>query len=141
MDQTKGELKLTEEEETRLKGAFKEPEFKKLLGEYMQEISDPKNRQEYEKYINQMEGDNKVPKDMAIVKPESGFVLKTRKRGPKAKDTDIPDEKVFIVCSAEQVQKPSSKKKGAGRAGAYRTLLGRHTWFKTRTKSLARRSR
>ena len=54
MNRTKNDLKLTKEEETRLTKAFKEPEFKKLLGEYMQEISDPKNRAEYEQYINQM---------------------------------------------------------------------------------------
>ena len=125
LDQTRGELKLTKEEETRLKGAFKEPEFKKLLGEYMQEISDPKNRQEYEKYINQMEGDNKVPKDMRIVKPKGGFVLKTRKRGPKAKASDAPNEKVFInVCSAEEVQTPSATKKGAGQSWSLPHIIG-----------------
>ena len=79
MNRTKNDLKLSKEEETRLTKAFKEPEFKKLLGEYMQEISDPKNRAEYEQYINQMENDDKVPKDMKIIKPKGGFVIKTKK--------------------------------------------------------------
>ena len=83
MNRTKNDLKLTKEEETRLTKAFKEPEFKKLLGEYMQEISDPKNRAEYEQYINQMEHDDKVPKDMKIIKPKGGFVIKTKKLGKK----------------------------------------------------------
>jgi hypothetical protein len=36
MKRSKDELKLTKEEEDRLTNAFKEPEFKKLMGEYLQ---------------------------------------------------------------------------------------------------------
>ena len=107
MNRTKNDLKLTKEEETRLTKAFKEPEFKKLLGEYMQEISDPKNRAEYEQYINQMEHDDKVPKDMKIIKPKGGFVIKTKKLGKKV-EGDASQEKCFInVCCADVLEKPS----------------------------------
>ena len=54
MKRSKDDLKLTKEEEDRLTSAFKEPEFKKLMGEYLQEISDPKNKAEYDQYINQL---------------------------------------------------------------------------------------
>ena len=98
MNRTKKDLKLTKEEEERLTKAFKEPEFKKLLGEYMQEISDPKNRAEYEQYINQMENDDKVPKEHEkIVKPKGGFVLKTKKRGKRAKG-DESSGKMLYKC-------------------------------------------
>ena len=116
LEHTKGDLKLTNDEEKRLTKAFKEPEFKKLLGEYMQEISDPKNRAEYEQYIAEQERD--VPKNMQIIKPKSGFVVKCRKRGPKAADGDAADEKLFInVCSAAEVEKPSSRSTTIAKAG------------------------
>ena len=62
MLRTKDDLKLTGEEQARLTKAFKEPEFKKLMADYMTEISDPKNKAEYDAYIEQLEKDNKVPK-------------------------------------------------------------------------------
>ena len=44
MLRTKDDLKLTGEEQARPTKAFKEPEFKKLMADYMTEISDPKNK-------------------------------------------------------------------------------------------------
>ena len=125
LEHTKDDLKLTNDEEKRLTKAFKEPEFKKLLGEYMQEISDPKNRAEYEQYIAEQERDKKVPKNMQIIKPKSGFVVKCRKRGPKAADGDRADEKLFInVCSAVEVETPSSSKEKKGMSWSLPHMIG-----------------
>lgn len=37
---------------------MKKPEFMGLLNEYMVEISDPKNKNEYDEYLRQMEREN-----------------------------------------------------------------------------------
>jgi len=42
---------------------FKDPDFCKMMSEYMDEISDPKHRQEQEEYIRQLEGENKVRRE------------------------------------------------------------------------------
>jgi dynein assembly factor 2, axonemal len=124
MNRTRNDLKLTKEEETRLTKSFKEPEFKKLLGEYMQEISDPKNRAEYEQYINQMESDDKVPKDMKIIKPKGGFVVKTKKIGSVVKG-DASQDKCFInVCCAEELEKPSFKNTAKGQNWSLPHMIG-----------------
>ena len=41
--------------------AMKKPEFVKMLGEYMDEISDPNNRAEYDEYLKQLERDKELP--------------------------------------------------------------------------------
>ena len=50
-----GEVQLTKEEQERLSEAIKKPEFQELMNDYMQEISDPKNREEYDAYLKQCE--------------------------------------------------------------------------------------
>lgn len=42
-----GDLNLTSDEITKLKKAFKDPEFQKLFREYAEEISDPANKKKY----------------------------------------------------------------------------------------------
>ena len=49
------ELNLTKDELQRLNEAMKKEEFRKLLVEYAEEISDPKNRELYEREITQLE--------------------------------------------------------------------------------------
>lgn len=110
-------LKLTKEEEDRLTSAFKEPEFKKLMGEYLQEISDPKNKAEYDQYINQLEKDNKVPKGTKLVRPVAGFCVKTKKLGS--------GEKVFVnICAAPDAGKASSKATNKGQSWDLPHLMG-----------------
>ena len=52
-------VKLTKEEQDRLSEAIKKPEFQELMNDYMQEISDPKNREEYDQYLKQCEDEVK----------------------------------------------------------------------------------
>jgi dynein assembly factor 2, axonemal len=40
--------------------SFKDPEFCKLFADYVDEITDPKHREEQEAYISQLEGEKKV---------------------------------------------------------------------------------
>ena len=117
MKRSKDDLKLTKEEEDRLTSAFKEPEFKKLMGEYLQEISDPKNKAEYDQYINQLEKDNKVPKGTKLVRPVAGFCVKTKKLGS--------GEKVFVnICAAPDAGKATSKATNKGQSWDLPHLMG-----------------
>ena len=117
MKRSKDDLKLTKEEEDRLTSAFKEPEFKKLMGEYLQEISDPKNKAEYDQYINELEKDNKVPKGTKLVRPVAGFCVKTKKLGS--------GEKVFVnICAAPDAGKATSKATNKGQSWDLPHLMG-----------------
>ena len=117
MLRTKDDLKLTGEEQARLTKAFKEPEFKKLMADYMTEISDPKNKAEYDAYIEQLEKDNKVPKGTKLVRPEAGFCVKCRKQGTR--------EKVFVnVCSAPDVDRATSKNTSKGQSWQLPHMMG-----------------
>ena len=117
MKRTKKDLKLTSEEEDRLTKAFKEPEFKKLMSDYMQEISDPKNKAEYDAYIQQLEADNKVPKGTKLVRPDAGFCVKCRKQGT--------GEKVFVnICSAPDAGIATSKSTSKGQNWQIPHMMG-----------------
>ncbi|ETV96090.1 hypothetical protein H310_10731 [Aphanomyces invadans] len=90
---------MTEKEQQSFLKAMKDPEFRTLLNDYMQEISDPAHRAEQEMYLRQLENDNKVPTDKQLVLPKPGFVVKTKYK----------QRKIFVnVCSSEKMQPPSS---------------------------------
>ena len=82
------DLQMTPEETEKFSKAFQDPEFRKMMAEYVDEISDPKNRQEYNDYIRQCEagGDtaHKIPEGMQLILPKVGFCLKaTSKKNGK----------------------------------------------------------
>jgi dynein assembly factor 2 len=96
-------LEFTEEETEKFKKAFDDPEFRRMFSEYMDEIQDPKNRQETEAYISQLEGDKKVPKGKELIHPEPSFVAKTVKE-----NTDVgTKEKLFLnIVQSNKILKP-----------------------------------
>ncbi|GMF15826.1 unnamed protein product [Phytophthora lilii] len=99
------EPKVTLQEQQRFLSAMKDPEFRSLLSDYMQEISDPRNRAETEQYLAQLESEQKVPADKQLIKPKPGFVVKTKWDGP---------HKIFVnVCSSDKMQPPSSTRVAA----------------------------
>ena len=61
------DIQFTEEESTKFKKAFDDPEFRKMFADYMDEIQDPANREETEAYISQLEGDKKVPTGKELI--------------------------------------------------------------------------
>jgi len=108
------DLNITQEELEKLTEALKQDEFKKLFFEYVEEISNPENRQRYESEIRQLENDRGM--DVKFVNPEPGYVIKTTIGG---------EVKAFInVCKNEHVGKPSSVKQIGkdGRPGLSWTL-------------------
>ncbi|CAK5210232.1 unnamed protein product [Aphanomyces euteiches] len=95
----KEKFDMTEKEQQSFLKAMKDPEFRSLLNEYMQEISDPQHRAEQEMYLRQLENENKVPTDKQLVLPKPGFVVKTKYK----------QKKMFInICSSDKMQPPSS---------------------------------
>eukprot|EP00731_Ephydatia_muelleri_P035922 Em0179g12a len=71
----KEDFDLTQEEADRLKSALKDEKFRKLLSEYVEEISDPANKRQYEEEIIQLESERGV--NVKFVNPTPGFVLKS----------------------------------------------------------------
>ncbi len=60
--------KFTAEEASRFKKAFDDPEFRKMFSEYMDELQDPRHREETEAYISQLEGEQKVPEGKELIR-------------------------------------------------------------------------
>lgn len=93
------ELNMTKDELDRFSEAMKKEEFRKLLVEYAEELADPKNREQYEKEISQLEEDRGM--NVTFIHPEKGFCLKTTQNG---------DSKCFInICKNDNIDKPSSQ--------------------------------
>lgn len=61
-------MKFSPEEASRFRKAFADPEFRKMFAEYMDELQDPKNREETEAYITQLEGEQKVPEGKELIR-------------------------------------------------------------------------
>ncbi|CAG9312296.1 unnamed protein product [Blepharisma stoltei] len=103
------DINLSKDELDRLNNALKKPEFVTLLNEYVDEISDPKNRKEYEDYLKQLEGNGELPNGRVLIRPGPGFCIKT---SLKSKGRTI---KGFInICRANEIQAPSLERKEKG---------------------------
>ncbi|XP_076285629.1 PIH1 domain-containing protein Nop17-like [Lasioglossum baleicum] len=93
------ELEVTKEELKTLSECLKKEEFRKLLIEYAEEVTDPENRKLYEKEITQLEKERGV--DVTFVNPEPGYVIKTSVNG---------NRKCFLnIGKSDIVARPSSQ--------------------------------
>merc|ERR1719453_2003301 len=77
-------FKMTEEEADRIQKCFKEPEFRELFHEYLDEMSDPKNREEMDTYIRQLGNEGQVPEGMSI--PDEGLCAKGWQKNAQTRD-------------------------------------------------------
>ena len=76
-----------------------------LLNEYMVEISDPKNKKEYDDWLRQMEQEGELPKHMQLVQPRAEFCVKTTLTSARNKQQEM---KFFInMCSSEEIDRPN----------------------------------
>jgi dynein assembly factor 2, axonemal len=66
--QNPDKIQFSKEESARFQKSFEDPEFRKLFSEYMDELQDPKNREETEAYISQLEGEQKVPEGRELIR-------------------------------------------------------------------------
>ena len=77
------EFEITGDEAKKLGEALKKEEFRKLLVEYANEISDPENKKRYEEEITELEKERGY--SVKFLNPTPGFVVKTKlKNGGKA---------------------------------------------------------
>lgn len=92
------DLDLNKEEVERLKDALKDEQFRKMLVDYVDEVTNPENQKIYQNEIIQLEKERGV--DVQFINPVAGYVIKTSVDGAR---------KCFInVCSNELIQKPTS---------------------------------
>ena len=121
MPQPAGDAKdadLTAAEAKQLGEAFKDETFRKLMAEYVNEISDPKHREETEAYLARLEAQNEVPPGKMLVRPSAGFVVKCTHR-KKRDGADVPKSKLFLnMVYAEAVAPPTASKSAAEGGGA-----------------------
>ncbi|TPX47816.1 hypothetical protein SeMB42_g01072 [Synchytrium endobioticum] len=97
------ELNMTEDEAKRIQQSFQDEKFRSLFAEYVQELSDPKNRELYEREIAALEAEqgNKI----RFVKPTEGHVLKTRL-------LEKPSPSASEIRKATAESKADNQKKG-----------------------------
>jgi len=105
-------MQFTPEEASKFQKSFQDPEFRKLFSEYMDELQDPKNREENEMYISQLEGENKVPAGKELIRPEASFVAKTRKNDKK---DPTSQEKLFLnIVHSDKISAPTQERTSQG---------------------------
>eukprot|EP00117_Sycon_ciliatum_P044390 scpid38265/ scgid32035/ Protein kintoun; Dynein assembly factor 2, axonemal len=97
---SKERFEMTSEEVDKIGKALKNEDFRKMLFEYAEEISDPANKARYEKEIAELEKER--GSDVTFLHPKPGFVVKTYTDAEKTK-------KVFLnVCHAPEIEMATS---------------------------------
>lgn len=92
------DLKLTEDEVGRFTEAFKDENFRQMLRDYAEEISDPDNRRKYEEEITILEQER--GNNVDFIHPAPFRCVKTSNG----------KQKCFInICANDKIGKPSSK--------------------------------
>ena len=87
---------------------MKKPEFISLLNEYVDEISDPKNKAEHEAYLKQLEQQGELPPGRKLLRPAGHSCLKTF-------TTSKRKLKVFInLCMDEEIKAPNLERVNQG---------------------------
>lgn len=113
LSETVDKLNLSEDEAKNFNKAFSDPEFLKMFGDYVQEISDPRNRMENDMYLRQVESEGRVEdvygKGVELIMPKAGLCIKTcakmksKSQGAKKKATS--KRTVYVnICHSEKVQ-------------------------------------
>ncbi|KAJ0008935.1 hypothetical protein NQD34_016349 [Periophthalmus magnuspinnatus] len=93
------ELNLTEEEIERFTKAFKDENFRKMLRDYADEISDPENRKKYEEEITILEKER--GNNVQFIHPTPFQCIKTSVNG---------QNKCYVnICANDKIGKPSCK--------------------------------
>ena len=88
--------------------AMEANEFKSMLNDYVDEISDPKHRPELDQYLNELTERGELPPGCMLIQPIAGFCIKS---SAKKMVSDINktffDQKCFInICWHEVIEKP-----------------------------------
>jgi dynein assembly factor 2 len=104
-------VNMTKDEAEKFQKAFQEPEFRKLMADYVAEISDPKNRAEQDAYIRQLEGQGEVPEDKEVIRPTPHYTVKFKHVKVKVREHAEKEgkpwekQKMFVnIVSSDKVQ-------------------------------------
>ncbi|XP_034051458.1 protein kintoun [Thalassophryne amazonica] len=94
------DLNLTPDEIDRFTKAFKDDNFRKMLHDYAQEISDPENKKKYEEEIKRLEEERGI--GVEFIHPQPFRALRTKVNGK---------QKCYInICANDKVDKPECKR-------------------------------
>lgn len=102
-------ISFTDEESNKFKKAFEDPEFRKLFSEYVDEMQDPKNREENEAYISQLENEKKVPEGKELIRYSHMIYDFFASYHDVTANVLIPQTRTSICC-----QNPQTKGKRSG---------------------------
>jgi dynein assembly factor 2 len=80
---------MTQEEVSMLGKAMKKKKFRGLIQEYVDEVTDPNNREEYDQYLNELEAKREMPKGTELLRPEPGVCVLTHLRFPSGQKQEI----------------------------------------------------
>ena len=129
------EMTLTDKEKAGFTKAFEDPEFRKMFAEYMDEMQDPKYREETDAYIRQLEKEEKVPEGKELIHPKPEFVAKTYKMNEKGEK----DDKLWMnITSSENVAEPTKQAVKGGESWSLPYSLARLAWRKTKMVTMLR---
>jgi hypothetical protein len=74
----KKKFEMTSEEMKKLEECMEKPEFRDLFKQYLEEISNPETRKEYDDYMTQLENENHLPQGAQLLRPNPGFCVKLK---------------------------------------------------------------
>ena len=97
---------MTETEAERINDCLGKDEFMNLFRDYVDDISDPKNQEEYDQYLRQLEEEGEIPENEEIVRPTPGFVVKIK--------SDVGSKLFVNICGTPKVPRPSQGPRPAG---------------------------
>eukprot|EP00985_Skeletonema_marinoi_P035244 scaffold46035_cov204-Skeletonema_marinoi.AAC.1 len=103
------DIQLTATEAKKFDAAFKSEEFRRLMADYVDSLSDPSNREEQEAYITHLEANKELPPDKSLIRPNAGFVVKCFISGTQDKVSKT--KKIFLnIVHSDAIIQPSSEK-------------------------------
>mmetsp|Transcript_28049 Transcript_28049/g.44123 ORF Transcript_28049/g.44123 Transcript_28049/m.44123 type:complete len:276 (+) Transcript_28049:1221-2048(+) len=106
---TTNDIQLTAKEAKNFDAAFKSEEFRRLMADYVDSLSDPSNREQQEAYISQLEANKELPPGKSLIRPNAGFVVKCHISGVNGKPSK---KKIFLnVVHADAIMQPSGETK------------------------------
>mmetsp|Transcript_19718 Transcript_19718/g.47857 ORF Transcript_19718/g.47857 Transcript_19718/m.47857 type:complete len:815 (+) Transcript_19718:47-2491(+) len=101
---------VTQEEMSKLGKAMKDPKFRDHIQEYLDEVSDPAHRGEYEQYLEQLEAKGELPKGQELLRADPGLCVKTSIRFKSGQE-----QKLFInLCQTPQMKDVEFLNSGSG---------------------------
>ena len=70
-------MNITKQELRNFTKAMESEKFKELMGDYVDEISDPKHRPEQDQYLRELEERGEMPAGTKLIAPVAGFCIKS----------------------------------------------------------------